>query len=381
MLRSVLKLIQSLLISTLILLVFLEIASLVYIHFFNTSLPRPTYSFFNLKSYFWSNNDVNFGVWHEPNSSFVHRKSCFRVKYHTNEFGMRDASRTLKSEKARAVVLGDSFTEGWGLKTNDRLSNILEQKNNQEFLNFGTAGGFGTIQEWLLYKHLAKQFDHNVVLWQLLPFNDFDDNNCANSPQYRPYLTGEYPNYTLAYSQPALPKSSQDTLQASDTSTLDFIWKNFVETMREWSALYQVIKYVGYFFENPAASKFSLAEEARLKSMFYDFSEKDWLVMRYTIEQLMQEAKGKQVVIFAATSPVDFMRYAPEVSPLSAKLFALAEELNFTYVDMLPLMHAHDQEYAKYYFTCDHHWNSYANEVAAGILEPYVNEAFAKSLQ
>lgn len=379
MVRSFFKLLQSLLISAAILFIFLEIASLVYIHFINTSLPRPTYSFFNLKSSFWSNNDAHFGVWHEQNSSFVHRKSCFRVKYHTNEFGMRDAKRTMQSENARAVVLGDSFTEGWGLESNDRLSNILEQKLGKEVLNFGTAGGFGTIQEWLLYKHLAKKFDHTVVLWQLLPFNDFDDNNCANSTQYRPYLKGDYPNYTLAYSQPALPKNAQDSLQAPEASPLDFIWKNFVETMREWSAFYQVIRYVGYFFENPSATKFSLAEEAQLKSMFYDFSEHDWQIMRYTIEQLMQEAQGKQVIIYTATSPVDFMRYNQEVSPLSAKLFALAKELGFTYVDMLPLMYAHDKEYAKYYFTCDHHWNSYANKVAADILEPHMNEAFAKS--
>ena len=124
----------------------LELASFLYIKYINTNIQMPSYSFVNVNSKFWTFNDEYFGVCHHPSSTYLHKKACFTETYASNAYGMRDKERTKTADQQRVVILGDSFIEGWGNKTEDRLSNLLEAKTGKEVLNFGTSGGFGTIR-------------------------------------------------------------------------------------------------------------------------------------------------------------------------------------------------------------------------------------------
>jgi hypothetical protein len=364
--RRLLKIVRSIMIFVLILFVCLEGACLIYLHFINTSLQRPTYSFVNAKSTFWRNVDTSFGVWHEPNATYLHHKQCFLVRYQANEYGMRDVNRSLKSSKPRAVVLGDSFAEGFGLELQERFSNILEQKLDREFLNFATAGGFGTVQEWLQYIELVKQFEHKVILWQILPFNDFNDNNRTRSDYRLPYLQGSYPNYTLAYTQASVRPPA---------SGLGVAWDSIKDTVREWSALYQVVRYVSSYFSVPQWMRVPI-DNGKTVSMYYDATEPEWLIMRYSIEQVVKEADERQLIIFTIPCYADFLRYDGKPAPLQEKFQQLSLELGFTYVDLLSAMHERNEDWAQYFFTCDYHWNAYANQVAAEILLPYIESAF-----
>ena len=60
------------------------------------------------------------------------------MEYQANSLGMRDRERTREntSGKPRAVVMGDSFVEGWGNEIGDRLTDHLETDFDREFLNF-----------------------------------------------------------------------------------------------------------------------------------------------------------------------------------------------------------------------------------------------------
>ena len=59
------------------------------------------------------------------------------------------------------------YLEGYG---------INEEKRGQiKHLNFGSSGNFGSIQEWLIYKHLGSRLDHSDVFIFCLPANDFSD--------------------------------------------------------------------------------------------------------------------------------------------------------------------------------------------------------------
>lgn len=198
------------------LIAMLEVASYFYIKYINTNIQMPSYSLVNVNSKFWTFSDEHFGVWHHPSSTYLHKKPCFTAQYASNAFGMRDKERTKDADQPRVVILGDSFIEGWGNRSEDRLSNRLEASTGKEVLNFGTSGGFGTIQEWLQYKHMVKQFRHDVVLLGILPRNDFEDNSLdfyytQDTDDYRPYLVGDYPDYKLFYpvkSCPSLQKFS-----------------------------------------------------------------------------------------------------------------------------------------------------------------------------
>jgi hypothetical protein len=362
-----------------VMVVLLETASWVYIRFINQNVPLPTYSFVNAGSRFWVNIDEHFGVWHEPGSKYLHNKSCFAVQYTANSHGMRDRERSLESDVPRIAVLGDSFMEGWGNELNDRLSDRLESATGREALNFGTSGGFGTIQEWLQYKHLVKKFRHDVVLVGMLPHNDFTDNDYDHAVKtgdksYRPYLTGAAPNYTLTY--------YRDTLPEEKTSTK--LLKSFDFTLREWSSFYRVMRYLGSFrihdfklvprwveeFETPAG-------EAH--SMYYDYKPAEWDIMRYCLEEIIREAEGRQVIVFTIPVPPDLTRYDGTPPPLTRALTELAAKDGFTYVDLLGEMASRNITGEDMFFVCDNHWDARGNELAASVLLPYVTEALTKA--
>ena len=204
--KSILRALKNFFIFIFMLAACLEVGSCAYIRFVNTSIPLPTYSMVNAESSFWMDIDPHFGVWHDANSTYMHNKQCATVYYTANSQGMRDQERSFKSGKPRIAVLGDSFVEGYIIEDGHRLTDLMEKNFKIEFLNFGTSGGFGTLNEWLQYKHLVRKFDHDAIIIGILPSNDMtdsmkDERNMVNDRYRRPYLEGEYPDYEVLYSQ------------------------------------------------------------------------------------------------------------------------------------------------------------------------------------
>lgn len=357
-----------------ILLAMLETASYFYIKDINTNIQLPSYSFVNVNSKFWTFSDAHFGVWHHPSSSYLHKKPCFTAHYTANAEGMRDRERSVASDRPRVVLLGDSFIEGWGNRAEDRLSNLLEASLGKEVLNFGTAGGFGTIQEWLQYKYLVKQFRHDVVMVGILPRNDFEDNSLdfyytQATDDYRPFLVGDYPHYKLFYPIKNLPHPTR--FQA--------FCKSVKLTLMEWSCLYRVAIYLHDFkIEHmklvPRWAPDDSSDPSGA-SMYYSVPDKEWNIMRYALEQLIAEAGSRKVILFTIPAYQDFEHYDGTVPPLDRKFEDLARRTGATYVDLMPAMAARGVRFPDLYFSCDKHWNAYGNAVAADILEPYVREA------
>ena len=62
----------------------LELASFFYIKYVNTNIQMPSYSFVNVNSKFWTFSNEHFGVWHQPSSSYLHKKACFTQTYTSN---------------------------------------------------------------------------------------------------------------------------------------------------------------------------------------------------------------------------------------------------------------------------------------------------------
>jgi hypothetical protein len=122
-----------------------------------------------------------FGVWHYPDVELPGIR--------TNSHGMRDRERKLEAAGApRVALIGDSFVEGYGVVDGQRMSDHLERKAGIEHLNFGCSGGFGPLQQALLYETLALRFEHDRVYLFCLPDNDFEDLVERDPGRYRPYL-------------------------------------------------------------------------------------------------------------------------------------------------------------------------------------------------
>jgi acetyltransferase AlgX (SGNH hydrolase-like protein) len=316
------------------------VAALVELGWLRT--PRPPYR----GGVFWEGDDPRFGAWHRPSTRFRHRTACFDAVYESNAVGARDRDRQRDSAARRVVVLGDSFAEGWGLPAEQRISNLLEAATGVEHLNFAMAH-FGPYQEYLSYRDLARSYRHDAVLLAILPINDFFDLDYDMARvagwyhyRYRPYLLGTYPNYRT------------------------FFWRE--PALRRWARRYT------YTFQ---AVQEAMPVRPRgdppppdpdlVGSNYYEFTDRQLDLLRFSIESLVREARPHPVVVLLLPSYADLVRHLESgPNPLAPRLeAALAGQARV--VDLLPPLYQHTPDWQDYYFTCDYHWTALANRVAA----------------
>lgn len=318
------------------------------------NIDRPAYSLNAVRSRFWADINPDWGTWHEKYARYTLIKSCIRVDYQANSYGARDVERCRESTHSRVVVLGDSFMEGYGVRDADRVTNLLESKTGTEYLNFSTSGGFGVTQESILYKKLAKQFDHQVVMIGILPFNDFYDDDPeygkkVYANRFKPYLVGESPNYNLHYNNP----------KSTEASKLKSFLRGFTYTYNAWERMWAVLKI--------KANTSNQNEKGY--SGYYDYTGSQLNRLKFALSDIKKEAKGKEVIIFTIPVISDFIRYKEAKNaepPLSKELRLFANKSGIRYLDLLPKMV--DGDWQRYKLPCDNHWSEYGNQVVADIL-------------
>jgi len=107
------------------------------------------------------------------------RGSDFRKHVEINSHGMRDREFSVKKPPGifRILVLGDSWTFGAGVETEDswpkRLEAILNQERGGGFevVNTGVPG-YETFNEAVVYARDRAKFEHDLVVVGLYPVND-----------------------------------------------------------------------------------------------------------------------------------------------------------------------------------------------------------------
>ncbi len=342
-----------------------ELAVYLLVEFQLLPISSPQYHFGQLGESFWRDIDPAFGTWHPPHTSYIETVNGSDIVYSSNAYGARDRERQKESAKERVIVIGDSMIEGLHVSEEHRLSNKLEALTAVEHLNFGVSGEVGTIHYWLIYQTLAKQFDHSAVIVSILPANDFIDNDFtygkkANRFRYRPYLTGEYPNYTLEYCC-----IQKETLTTSHLSPflVRYILRDFSYSYHAW-----------VYFKKRNAIKSSFRQQSeslpqRAYSGYYDFDEKQWLGMRYTLEKLRTESTGKELLIITVPVVADFARSKQEatVPPLRTLLKDASTDLGFTYFDLMEDI-SKTEHFDDLHLPEDPHWTEYGAEVVAQLL-------------
>ena len=88
------------------------------------------------------------------------------------EVGIREKSPL--PERPCGLLVGDSIVEGFEVSQNDVVSAVLSRKLNCRFLNLGTIG-YGTTQEFELYKAIAARYRAPIVLQVVISNDPFDD--------------------------------------------------------------------------------------------------------------------------------------------------------------------------------------------------------------
>ena len=113
-----------------------------------------------------------------PNSTCKYKNSEFNIDYKINSQGLRDYEHTVKKppDTFRILLLGDSFTEGYGLEidksfgkiTENHLSKITGQKI--EVINAGLSGR-GLLTEYLYLRFFGILYEPDLTI---LVFNMTD---------------------------------------------------------------------------------------------------------------------------------------------------------------------------------------------------------------
>ena len=370
-------LIKLFLINFLIFVILIELLSFIFIIQLNIT-SRP--NFINQSRHHYGDYNKDFGAWHLPNKSLVHKKSCFEVIYNTNSYGAVDIERDLIG-KNRSVVIGDSIVEGYGIEQNNRFSNILENKLNIPHLNFGTSGHFGTTQYNLLYSNLASKFKHSKVLIFITAANDFEDDSypfgkIIHKDRYRPYFIKEGDNYKLIYTNRLKNSSFTEKMKnysSNFTHTYHLLryLKSRITTKQIQSASKEVKKEI---------KEVTTIKENIQRYSFYNVFNQDGLdLIKFnllSIKKKAEENNAKLYVILLPTKPdLDiYFENKKKIPKLTTELKNFSKENNIKFIDILTSLSIRKEETEKLFFTCDGHPNEFANKLIANILLSEVYE-------
>jgi hypothetical protein len=348
---------RGLLVQLVVFLVIVELGLQAVVRLGALDVSLPSYRAENAWS-FWVDVDPHFGVWHLPGAQYRHAKACFDVPYRANAFGMRDSDRRQQHDGPRVVVLGDSFVEGWGVADGARLTDVIERRTGIEHLNFGTSGDFDPTQYWQVYRTLAKRFDHDAVLVMILPNNDFAPGGPTETrgaeARWAPRLTGAYPDYRVTYPPRAFAPEPRD------------LGRYLVNLPAEFWLTYRTAGFlVAYVSAVRAHSAGPPAEGAR-RSRYYSYSRAEFDRMRYAIERIAEEARGRPVLMVTIPRADDFAATRDGPSPpLPRELAVIAQRAGIAYLDLLPAMQRGSK---RWFFSCDGHWSSAGHAEAAKLI-------------
>jgi len=115
----------------------------------------------------------------KPNYSFKDsipdsRGKEYGVEYQSEAFGFRKFGKITEDSLVKVFFIGDSFTQAAEVSDEFTFYQIIQDSLPIEVFAFGTSG-YGTFQEYLVYKEYYEKIKPEIVIWQLCS-NDFIDN-------------------------------------------------------------------------------------------------------------------------------------------------------------------------------------------------------------
>jgi hypothetical protein len=267
-----------------------------------------------------------------------------------NSLGFRDSEHLKKRPEdiTRVVIIGDSFTYGWGVDQDQAYPALLEPlldgagDRQYEIFNMGIPDT-GTVEARQIAQ-VAMTFDPQIIVLAMLledrwavNGNDLVDN--ARKPQ------GE--QASAAGRQP-----SAGVL----TSTHNFLARN--------SALYACIMMrAGHAMRRQAIGMRDNRNRRELDAA--------WELTTGLLAELNARARASNVTFAVVRCPFYFDAQRDKPDRISARLTEVGEDLEIPVLDLLPGMQQLDT--GSLYYQRDGHWTPAGNEAAAAIITPFIH--------
>jgi hypothetical protein len=340
------------------------------------------YSYFNIfrfynyplkiDSSFVADLNRDFGVWHYSNYRYRHRQSCFDVIYETNSYGAKDKERSKLNlgNKKRIIILGDSYSDGYGVNDSERFSNILENISGFEHLNFSSGGSFGSIQEMLLYKTLASKFEHTDVFIFFSPDTDFGDNRVDSSTldRYRPYMKKTNGSYELFYTVKFEDRNKNYFLRNIGYS--ESLYNYLCNNLYCINIIRMSVRDLFLSYEGDKNNKMGNISNISWNKTYYN--DEDMNLLLYTYEQIKKFSEDKNVFIFIVPTRQIFEYYynnGYNFDLISDIQNYDSKNKGLMFIDLLPLLNNylknHNLKFEDLYLSCDEHFTPLGNKAVA----------------
>ena len=323
--------------------------------------PEPKTNWAVVPEHIWTEYHPTLGWFHQKSKKATLVKDDWSVEINTNSAGLRGL-RDYALEKppgvTRIVVLGDSFTFGFGVKDNQTFSSLLEQSNpNLEALNFGVAG-YGLDQILITYREIAREYKADLVIIGIFPEQFWRSTRSFTDAGYaKPYFTlsGEY---LILHNVPT-PKP----FELKYDQFFDLIESKDIKNLFEKSVLYRSLK----------RSMIQLGKD-------FGWVDPEWILGERLLKTLISEIKadGREVVLviipperWAKTARIDSQRRA---------LVRFAEREQVPMIDLTPIFFKAIQtsNVTEYYIKDDWHWTAKGHQLAASILNNFILEHYVR---
>jgi hypothetical protein len=362
-----------------------------------------------------------FGWALKPGAEFINQTSEASIRVRYNSKGWRDIEHNIHnpSGKIRILLLGDSFMEAYSVNLEDtffrQLKKLAEAEDiDIEIINLG-VGGYGTLQEYLVFHEVGKLYKPDIVLLAFYLANDirnnsFDLESLINSDSIkvksRPFLdSSDEKNWKItpidydgAFSRyrKAIEKRSYFLQRLQRKSALV-------------SALLKLYDRVKVFFVNndpdsvPPHNK-NISESNKYLALYGEnYCDEPpeytnaWETTKRILSRLNDEITEMDSSLFVFSVPamhnvdaeaMEFVKkYAPdstklclEETPSYERLKSILEELHIKYLDLLPAFRNVTWNNKMNLFRdCDRHWNEAGHRLAAKlVLSALIKERLLK---
>ena len=297
----------------------------------------------------------------------------------------------------RILVLGDSYMEAYTVEFEQSFAYRLQlnAKNagyDVEVINMG-VGGYGTLQEYLVFEQFGKQYSPDLVLLAFYTMNDLRDNSLELSNlDTHPHLDSKQPDQWQII--PADFELIQQRFLEAEKR-----YKTKASNWTRQSALYQLIKRIR---SQPKQTKYEiLGSNAIGVSHCQDQPaySRAWITTERILTRLKNQVEkiGSELIVFTVPAIMevdpDHMLQAlsfttnPEMfcleqAPGNLHLSQILSKLDVELIDLLPDFRKNFREHDVQLFPLDDgHWNAAGHALAAQRILSELEQQYVFAIQ
>jgi len=326
-----------------------------------------------------------------PNTDIADISFEWKVRYHINEDGFREKSGIKEKTEGiyRILILGDSFTEGFGIRQNKRFSFLTESllnKNNRkvEIINLGVRG-YNLAQYYGVFQTAYKKYKPDlVIIAAILADLDVVTDAC---PLAAGMICGR-PHYHLQDGQlilDGIPVFKPYRHELLKNDKLELFKERYLRHSAAWAFLkaliarnhflkkiYMPLKLEKDFSKYPEYKKlFKHIYNVRSDPMLYDkeMNEKISVAILKDMFDTFKGGGGKLLVFLLTDDKLN----------TNARFYKrLSDDTGFFYASFPELSDEYKKNKRKYHFNFDLHFNERGNALVAESLADFLKKNVLK---